>query len=87
MVNNRSLTIEDFELLKVLGRGSYGKVMLCKMKDDASSTLYAVKTLRKAALIQRSQLQHTATERFILENISCPFLTHLVFAFQTPDKL
>lgn len=84
---SNKLTIADFDLLKVLGKGSFGKVMLVKKKDDNSGTLYAMKTLRKAALVKRNQLAHTSTERTILQNISCPFLVHLVFAFQTQDKL
>jgi serum/glucocorticoid-regulated kinase 2 len=83
---NSKLTIEDFELLKVLGKGSFGKVMLVRKKNE-DGPLYALKTLRKAALIKRNQLAHTATERFILQNIQNPFLVHLVYAFQTPDKL
>jgi hypothetical protein len=73
--------------LQVLGKGSFGKVMLVKKKDDNSGILYACKTLRKAALVKRNQLAHTSTERTILQNINCPFLVHLVFAFQTVDKL
>ena len=81
------LTSADFDLLKVLGKGSFGKVMLVKKKDDPESKLYALKTLRKAALVKRNQLAHTTTERKILQDIHCPFLVHLVFAFQTADKL
>jgi serine/threonine protein kinase len=81
------LSIDDFELIKVLGKGSFGKVMLCKKVDDPSNTLYAMKTLRKAVLVKRNQLAHTTTERTILQNISCPFLVHLVFAFQNIEKL
>lgn len=82
-----NLNIDDFELLKVLGKGSYGRVMLCKKKREDPPILYAIKTLRKEALIKRGQLAHTSTERYILQNISNPFLTHLKFAFQTVDKL
>jgi serum/glucocorticoid-regulated kinase 2 len=70
-----------------LGKGSFGKVMLVKKKDDQAGTLYAMKTLRKAALVKRNQLAHTSTERTILQNINCPFLVHLIYAFQTTDKL
>ena len=59
--------------------------MLVRKKGE--DTLYALKTLRKAALIKRNQLAHTATERYILQTIHNPFLVHLVYAFQTPDKL
>jgi serine/threonine protein kinase len=80
------MNIDNFELLKVLGKGSFGKVMLVRLKDG-DETLYAMKTLRKAALIKRNQLLHTATERNILQNIQHPFLVNLIFAFQTEDKL
>jgi len=81
------ITVEDFDLLKVLGKGSFGKVMLVKKKDDPMGTLFAMKTLRKTALAKRNQLAHTSTERLILQTISSPFLVHLEYAFQTPDKL
>jgi serum/glucocorticoid-regulated kinase 2 len=84
---SKKMKIEDFDLLKVLGKGSFGKVMLVKKKDDKTGTLHAMKTLRKAALVKRNQLAHTSTERKILQNIHCPFLVHLVYAFQTTDKL
>ena len=74
------VTIEDFDLLKVLGKGSFGKVMMVRKKD--SKKIYAMKTLRKAALIKRNQLGHTKTERNILQTIKHPFLTTLSYAFQ-----
>lgn len=89
---NNKLKIQDFELLKVLGKGSFGKVMLVRRCDDKcpdgeEDTLYALKTLRKATLIARNQLAHTSTERLILREIYSPFLVHLMYAFQTADKL
>lgn len=48
------VTIEDFDLLKVLGKGSFGKVMMVRKKD--TKKIYAMKTLRKAALIKRNQV-------------------------------
>lgn len=79
------VSVEDFELLKVLGKGSFGKVMMVRKKD--TEKIYAMKTLRKAALVKRNQLMHTKTERNILQSIKHPFLTSLTYAFQTPDKL
>lgn len=81
------LTIENFNLIKVLGKGAFGKVMLVSKKDDPSETLYAMKSLKKADLVKRNQVAHIETERHILGNIDCPFLVHLRFAFQTPEKL
>lgn len=85
--NNKALSIDDFQLLKVLGKGSFGKVMLVRKIDDSSGRLFAMKTLRKAALLKRNQVAHTATERYILQKLKSPFLVHLVFAFQTTEKL
>lgn len=48
------VNVEDFDLLKVLGKGSFGKVMMVRKKD--TQAIYAMKTLRKAALIKRNQV-------------------------------
>lgn len=82
------LTVDDFQLLKVLGKGSFGKVMLVRKKDEGpKGDVYAMKTLRKKELVKRRQLEHTQTERSILQHIKHPFLVALKFAFQTDDKL
>jgi len=82
---SKKITIDDFDLLKVLGKGSFGKVMLVRKKD--TQKMYAMKTLHKSALIKRNQLIHTQTERRIIQGIKNPFLTNLEFAFQTNEKL
>ena len=77
---------DDFELIKVIGRGSFGKVMMVR-KNDGSPKVYAMKILRKKAIIERNQVEHTKAEREILEEVDHPFLMKLHFAFQTPTKL
>jgi serum/glucocorticoid-regulated kinase 2 len=77
--------VEDFELLKVIGRGSFGKVMMVRRHGD--SNVYAMKILRKAAIVERNQVEHTKSEREILETADHPFLMKLHFAFQTNTKL
>lgn len=84
---NQKLTINDFDMISVLGRGAFGKVTLVKRKNDRENTLYALKSLKKADLVKAHQVEHTATERYVLEQIESPFLVHLSFAFQTPEKL
>jgi serine/threonine protein kinase len=79
------LTIDDFVLLKVIGTGSYGKVILSKKKD--TEEVYAIKTLKKKHLIKKNQVEHTIAERSILENMDHPFIIHLAYAFQTKSKL
>ena len=59
-----NVTKKDFEMISVIGKGSYGKVMLVKKKDTGQ--LYALKVLKKAEIIRRNQVEHTMTERRIL---------------------
>jgi protein-serine/threonine kinase len=78
-------TLDDFILMKVVGKGSYGKVMLVKHKNE--NNVYAMKMLRKENVIKRNQVEHTKTERNVLEAVSHPFIVTLHYAFQTPKKL
>ena len=55
---------KDFEMISVIGKGSYGKVMLVKKKDTGQR--YAMKVLKKEEIIRRNQVEHTMTERRIL---------------------
>lgn len=81
----RALKIEDFDLLKVVGKGSFGKVMQVKKKD--TQRIYALKTIRKAHIISRSEVAHTLAERSVLAQINNPFIVPLKFTFQSPEKL
>lgn len=80
-----SVSLESFEMLKVIGRGSFGKVMQVRRKGE--NTIYAMKILKKKNVIQRNQVAHTKAERKILEALSHPFCMHLRYAFQTETKL
>lgn len=67
----------DFELLKVLGQGSFGKVFLVKkIKGPDAGVLYAMKVLRKATLKVRDR-QRTKMERDILADVNHPFIVQL----------
>eukprot|EP01104_Vermistella_antarctica_P002448 TRINITY_DN12692_c0_g1_i1.p1 TRINITY_DN12692_c0_g1~~TRINITY_DN12692_c0_g1_i1.p1 ORF type:complete len:442 (+),score=157.22 TRINITY_DN12692_c0_g1_i1:237-1562(+) len=76
---------DDFELITVIGKGSFGKVMQVRHKEDGH--IYAMKVLRKEAIIARKQVAHTKAEKSILQKIQHPFIVKLNFAFQTDDKL
>ncbi|KAK9390581.1 kinase-like domain-containing protein [Lipomyces mesembrius] len=82
---NVPLTIDSFELLKVVGKGSFGKVMQVRKKD--TSRIYALKTIRKAHIVSRSEVNHTLAERTVLAQIDNPFIVPLKFSFQSPEKL
>lgn len=96
--NQQKYTPEDFKNIHVIGKGSYGKVYLVRKilkQEDNGDTgdeeteggLYAMKVLKKAELRARKQVEHTKSERRILEKIRHPFVVGLHWAFQTSDKL
>jgi len=83
--NKQVVTKDDFELLTVIGKGSFGKVMQVRKKDDGK--IYAMKVLRKDTIIARKQVTHTKSEKNILMKIQHAFIVNLNYAFQTKDKL
>ncbi|XP_022915732.1 ribosomal protein S6 kinase alpha-5-like isoform X2 [Onthophagus taurus] len=80
----------NFDLLKVLGTGAYGKVFLVRKRGGSDhGRLYAMKVLKKATIVQKKKTtEHTKTERQVLEAVrDNPFLVTLHYAFQTDAKL
>ncbi|CAF2502995.1 unnamed protein product [Rotaria sp. Silwood2] len=90
MTNAGRVDMSDFELLKVLGTGAYGKVFLVRKITGADlGNLYAMKVLKKSAILQKAKTaEHIKTERQVLEAIrQIPFLVSLHYAFQSDAKL
>ncbi|CAG7828529.1 unnamed protein product [Allacma fusca] len=81
----KKVTFENFEFIKVLGKGTFGKVILCREKS--SKLLYAIKILRKEVIIKKDEVDHTLTENRVLQTTNHPFLTSLKCSFQTGDRL
>ncbi|KAI8142993.1 kinase-like domain-containing protein [Fennellomyces sp. T-0311] len=80
------VSVDDYELLKVLGKGCMGKVLLVKSRMDKQ--LYALKAIQKDHVIQQKEVLHTRAERDILARLRDePFLVRLYYAFQTPHHL
>ncbi|CDK24792.1 unnamed protein product [Kuraishia capsulata CBS 1993] len=80
-----SLSIKDFDLLKVIGKGSFGKVMQVRKKDTGK--IYALKSIRKAHIVSKMEVTHTLAEKFVLSRVDNPFIVPLKFAFQSNEKL
>uniref|UniRef100_H3C927 Serine/threonine-protein kinase Sgk1 n=2 Tax=Tetraodon nigroviridis TaxID=99883 RepID=H3C927_TETNG len=76
----------DFDYLKIIGKGSFGKVLLARHKE--TTKYYAVKVLQKKIIIKKKEQKHIMAERSVLmKNIKHPFLVGLHYSFQTTDKL
>mmetsp|Transcript_172459 Transcript_172459/g.419458 ORF Transcript_172459/g.419458 Transcript_172459/m.419458 type:complete len:512 (-) Transcript_172459:580-2115(-) len=75
----------SFDLLQLLGRGSFGEVFHVKHKQTQQS--YAMKVIRKVRLRSRNMLRYTLTERNILAYVRHPYIVSLHYAFQTASHL
>uniref|UniRef100_A0A667ZM06 non-specific serine/threonine protein kinase n=1 Tax=Myripristis murdjan TaxID=586833 RepID=A0A667ZM06_9TELE len=81
----QKVTMHDFEYLKLLGKGTFGKVIL--VKEKATGRYYAMKILKKEVIVAKDEVAHTLTENRVLQNSKHPFLTGLKYSFQTHDRL
>jgi len=79
------VTVSDFQQLKVIGRGGFGRVLLVKKKDNGQ--YYAMKILKKSSIVNRGEVTHTRTEKSVLARIDHPFLAKLYWSFQTEEHL
>uniref|UniRef100_A0AAF5DRL6 cAMP-dependent protein kinase catalytic subunit n=1 Tax=Strongyloides stercoralis TaxID=6248 RepID=A0AAF5DRL6_STRER len=81
--NNAAL--DDFDRIKTLGTGSFGRVMLVKHKQ--SSIYYAMKILDKQKVVKLKQVEHTLNEKKILQAIDFPFLVNMQYSFKDNSNL
>jgi RAC serine/threonine-protein kinase len=77
--------VNDFAVIKVLGRGGFGKVLQVKKKD--SGRIYAMKAIRKEHVLARNEIEHTLAEKDVMSKINHPFIVSLKYSFQTEDRL
>jgi len=76
----------DFEFIRVIGKGSFGKVLLARHRTEEKT--YAIKVLNKSEILRKNEVRHIMCERRVLEkNIRHPFLVSLHLSFQTAAKL
>lgn len=79
-------SLEDFELIRVIGRGSYAKVLLVELKK--TRRIYAMKVIKKALVTDDEDIDWVQTEKHVFETASNhPFLVGLHSCFQTPSRL
>ena len=78
-------SMNNYNLIKVIGKGNYAKVLLVQHKDNQQ--YYAMKTLKKKLIDLKKQEEHIMTERNVLIGTDHPFIIKLHHSFQTPKKL
>lgn len=83
--DNQLVAMADFEILTVLGLGSFGRVM--KVRQKKTGNIYAMKVLDKQQIVSNRMITHTQAEKSILSEINHPFIVTLHYAFQTKKHL
>ncbi|XP_010611730.1 cAMP-dependent protein kinase catalytic subunit alpha isoform X2 [Fukomys damarensis] len=78
-------SLDQFDRIKTLGTGSFGRVMLVKHKDTGSH--YAMKILDKQKVVKLKQIEHTLNEKRILQAVNFPFLVRLEYSFKDNSNL
>ena len=79
------VNMQSFQIIKIIGNGMYGRVMLVKNKNN--NELYALKSFRKKDIINYLQVNHIKSEKKILTGLIHPFIVPLKYSFQTKFKL
>ncbi|EPQ30243.1 uncharacterized protein PFL1_02359 [Pseudozyma flocculosa PF-1] len=77
--------LQDFEVLETLGTGTFGRVLLVRLKSKETtdpSAYFALKVLSKSEVVRLKQVEHTNSERAILHKVRHPFLVNLITTFQ-----
>ena len=87
--SQRKVVVDDFEMMRVLGKGCAGKVLLVKHKP--TSDVFALKAITKRHVLAHQELQHTLTEQAVLKRMAAegtdPFVVKLWWSFHDKDNL
>ncbi|KAF3663633.1 Serine/threonine-protein kinase AtPK1/AtPK6 [Capsicum annuum] len=81
----RSVELDDFKVLKVVGQGAFGKVY--QVRKIGTSEILAMKVMRKDKILEKDHAEYMKTERDVLTKINHPFVVQLRYSFQTKYRL
>ncbi|TYI24178.1 hypothetical protein ES332_A06G215500v1 [Gossypium tomentosum] len=82
---HQSVGLKDFEVLKVVGQGAFGRVYQVRRND--TSDIYAMKVMRKDKIMEKNHTEYMKSERDILTKVDHPFIVQLRYSFQTKYRL
>ena len=80
-------TIEDFDILKPISRGAFGKVFIGRKKEDPSKKVYAIKVMQKSEMIKKNMQGQVVAERNALALTNSPFCVKLFYCLQSSNNI
>ena len=83
--NRRKQTIRDYESIKIIGRGAFGEVHVCRVKKTGE--IVAIKKIKKEVLIKKNQIIHIRNEQLFMSKVKSPWIVELKASFQEDDFL
>ena len=83
--NRKKQTIRDYESIKIIGRGAFGEVHVCRVIKTGE--IVAIKKIRKAELIKKNQIIHIRNEQLFMSKVKSPWIVELKASFQEDDFL
>eukprot|EP01083_Nonionella_stella_P092977 260391_1 len=83
--SRKKLSLRDFTLVKVIGKGAFGEVRIVRGKLD--KVAYAMKTMRKKDMVAKNQVTHVQAERDLMAAADNPWLVKLAYSFQDDTYL
>ncbi|KAL6558625.1 hypothetical protein OROMI_018975 [Orobanche minor] len=84
-LKRNKISVDDFELLTIIGRGAFGEVRLCREK--VSGNIYAMKKLKKSEMLKKGQVEHVKAERNLLAEVASNYIVKLYCSFQDAEYL
>ncbi|KAL6554930.1 hypothetical protein OROGR_006188 [Orobanche gracilis] len=84
-LKRNKISVDDFELLIIIGRGAFGEVRLCREK--VSGNIYAMKKLKKSEMLKKGQVEHVKAERNLLAEVASDYIVKLYCSFQDAEYL
>ena len=85
-IDPKNCKLDDFELDRTIGTGSFGRVMIVYVKRNRTQR-YAMKMLKKENIVKMKQVEHTLNEKKILCSVDFPFIVKLFFSFKDTSNL
>ena len=79
-IRRKKISAEDFESLTIIGKGSFGEVRLCRVKE--TGLIVAIKKLKKSEMFIKNQIIHVRAERDVLAKSNNPWIVELICSFQ-----